>query len=130
MQFPAREAPCSCSAASAFRGDGRSVIGSGMTVPFHQRFRALAKERSPLCVGIDPSAEAVAGWGLTDDAAGLRTFCERLVDTCAPLVAAMKPQAAFFERQGPEAMAVLRDTVAAAKAHGTLVIIDAKPGDI
>ena len=32
-----------------------------MTLPFQQRFLALAKERSPLCVGIDPSAEALKG---------------------------------------------------------------------
>jgi len=101
-----------------------------MTFPFQRRFLALATERSPLCVGIDPSAEALKGWGLRDDVAGLRAFCERLVEACAPLVAAMKPQGAFFERHGPDGMAVLRQTVTAAKAHGTLVIIDAKPGDI
>lgn len=101
-----------------------------MTAPFEQRFLALAKQRSPLCVGIDPSAEALKGWGLPDDAAGLRSFCERLVEACAPLVAAVKPQVAFFERRGPAGMEVLRRTVEAAKSHGALVIIDAKSGDI
>jgi orotidine-5'-phosphate decarboxylase len=101
-----------------------------MSVPFQTRFMRLAAERSPLCVGIDPSADAVKGWGLADDAAGLRVFCERLVEACAPLVASIKPQVAFFERRGPEGMAVLRDTVAQAHGHGTLAIIDAKCGDI
>lgn len=101
-----------------------------MSVPFQTRFMRLAAERSPLCVGIDPSADAVQGWGLADDAAGLRVFCERLVEACAPLVASIKPQVAFFERHGPEGMAVLRDTVAQAHGHGTLAIIDAKCGDI
>ena len=101
-----------------------------MPVPFQTRFTRLAAERSPLCVGIDPSADALTGWGLADDAGGLRTFCERIVEVCAPLVAAVKPQAAFFERHGPEGMAVLRDTVAQAHDHGTLAIIDAKCGDI
>lgn len=101
-----------------------------MTVPFQTRFIRLAAERSPLCVGIDPSADALKGWGLADDAPGLRAFCERLVEVCAPLVASIKPQVAFFERHGPEGMAVLRDTVAQAHAHGTLAIIDAKCGDI
>ena len=101
-----------------------------MTVPFQTRFTRLAAERSPLCVGIDPSADALKGWGLADDAAGLRAFCTRLVETCAPLVASIKPQAAFFERHGPEGMAVLRDTVAQAHGHGTLAIVDAKCGDI
>src|SRR5438552_5084061 len=101
-----------------------------MTLPFSQRFLALAKERSPLCVGIDPSAESLKGWGLPDDATGLRAFCERMVDSCAPLVAAIKPQAAFFERHGPTGMEVLRCTVEQAKSHGALVIIDVKRGDI
>ena len=101
-----------------------------MTLPFSQRFLALAKERSPLCVGVDPSAEALKEWGVPDDAAGLRDFCQRLVETCAPLVASVKPQSAFFERHGPAGLEVLRQTVEAATAHGALVIVDAKRGDI
>jgi orotidine-5'-phosphate decarboxylase len=101
-----------------------------MPIPFPQRFRALAAECSPLCVGIDPSAESLKAWGLADDAAGLRLFCDRLVAVAAPLVAVMKPQAAFFERHGPEGMAVLRDTVAAIRRYGALALIDAKRGDI
>ena len=101
-----------------------------MTLPFQQRFLALARDRSPLCVGIDPSAEALKDWGLPDDVAGLRSFCERLAETCAPLVASVKPQSAFFERHGPPGMEVLRRTVEAAKSHGALVIIDAKRGDM
>src|SRR5579864_445882 len=101
-----------------------------MTAPFQQRFLALARERSPLCVGIDPSAEALRGWGLADDPDGLAAFCERLVAACAPRVAVMKPQAAFFERHGPAGMAVLQRTVAAVHEHGALAIIDAKCGDI
>ena len=101
-----------------------------MTAPFQKRFVELAAGRSPLCVGIDPSAESLKGWGLVDDLLGLRAFCERLVEACAPLVAAIKPQSAFFERHGPAGMEVLRDTVAAAKSHGALVIIDVKRGDI
>lgn len=53
-----------------------------------------------------------------------------MVESCAPLVACVKPQAAFFERHGPAGMEVLRRTVDAAHSHGTLVIIDAKRGDI
>jgi orotidine-5'-phosphate decarboxylase len=101
-----------------------------MTAAFQDRFAALAAERSPLCVGIDPSAESLKGWRLKDDIQGLRAFCERMVETCAPLVAAIKPQSAFFERHGPEGVALLRDTVAAARSRGALVIIDVKRGDI
>jgi len=101
-----------------------------MTVPFQKRFIALAAERSQLCVGIDPSADSLNGWGLADDAEGLRAFCERMVEVCAPLVACVKPQSAFFERHGPAGMAVLRHTVETARSHGALVVIDAKRGDI
>lgn len=101
-----------------------------MIAPFQNRFVALARARSPLCVGIDPSRESLAEWGVADDASGLRIFCERLVDACAPLVAIVKPQVAFFERLGPAGLEVLRDTVERAKAHGALVILDAKRGDI
>jgi len=100
------------------------------TVPFQKRFVALAAERSPLCVGIDPAAESLKGWGLPDDVQGLRAFCERMVEACAPLVAVVKPQAAFFERHGPAGVEILRQTVEAARSHGALVIIDAKRGDI
>jgi orotidine-5'-phosphate decarboxylase len=101
-----------------------------MTLPFQKRFVALAAERSQLCVGIDPSADLLKGWGLADDAPGLRSFCERMVEVCAPLVAWIKPQAAFFERHGAAGMAVLRQTVEAAQSRGALVIIDVKRGDI
>jgi orotidine-5'-phosphate decarboxylase len=101
-----------------------------MRAPFQNRFVELAAERSPLCVGIDPSGESLNGWGLAEDVQGLRAFCERMVGACAPLAAAIKPQSAFFERFGPAGMEVLRDTVAAAQSHGALVIIDVKRGDI
>ena len=101
-----------------------------MTLPFQKRFAALAAERSALCVGIDPSAESLNGWGLADDLPGLRGFCERMVEACAPLTAIVKPQAAFFERHGPAGMEVLRQTVEGIKSHGALVIIDGKRGDI
>jgi orotidine-5'-phosphate decarboxylase len=101
-----------------------------MTLPFQKRFAALAAERSALCVGIDPSSESLNGWGLADDLPGLRGFCERMVEACAPLTAIVKPQAAFFERHGPAGMEVLRQTVEGIKSHGALVIIDGKRGDI
>lgn len=101
-----------------------------MTAPFQQRFVELAQARSPLCVGVDPSAEALAGWGLADDAASLAAFCERLVAVCAPLVATMKPQVAFFERHGPAGMQVLQRTITGIHDAGALAIVDAKCGDI
>jgi orotidine-5'-phosphate decarboxylase len=53
-----------------------------------------------------------------------------MVEVCAPLVAVLKPQAAFFERHGPDGMAVLCETVAAIHERGALALIDVKRGDI
>ena len=45
-------------------------------------------------------------------------------------VAAIKPQAAFFEQQGPAGMQILQNLGQAAVDAGLLVIMDAKRGDI
>ena len=42
----------------------------------------------------------------------------------------LKPQSAFFERHGSAGIAVLERTIAAARAAGALVLLDAKRGDI
>lgn len=101
-----------------------------MTVPFQTRFVELAVARSPLCVGVDPAPESLRQWGLGDDVDGLRAFCETTVDVCAPLVASLKPQVAFFERHGPAGLEVLARTVERIHAHGALAILDGKRGDI
>ncbi|WP_244666987.1 orotidine-5'-phosphate decarboxylase [Myceligenerans indicum] len=84
----------------------------------------------PLCVGIDPHATLLQAWGLEDSAAGVREFSLRVVDALGGQVAAFKPQAAFYERHGSAGVAALEDTLAAARAAGTLTIVDAKRGDI
>jgi orotidine-5'-phosphate decarboxylase len=86
--------------------------------------------RGPLCVGIDPHADLLEQWGLADDIAGLETFSRTVVEALADQVAVFKPQAAFFERFGSRGIAVLERTVADARAAGTLVLMDAKRGDI
>ncbi len=92
---------------------------------------ALAVERAgPLCAGIDPSPALLAEWGLPDDPSGLRSFCQACLEGFAGAVAALKPQVAFFERQGAAGMAELERFLAAAAEAGVLVIADAKRGDI
>ncbi|WP_255461510.1 orotidine-5'-phosphate decarboxylase [Isoptericola sp. BMS4] len=99
-------------------------------VPFGARLAAAMDDAGPLCVGIDPHASLLAAWGLADDVAGVRELSLRVVDALAGRVAALKPQAAFFERHGAAGVAVLEEVVAAARAAGTLTIVDAKRGDI
>lgn len=98
--------------------------------PFGARLAAAIAERGRVCVGIDPHPGLLAAWGLGDDAAGVREFGLRTVDALGGRVAALKPQVAFFERHGAAGMAALEDVLAAGKAVGTLMIVDAKRGDI
>jgi orotidine-5'-phosphate decarboxylase len=98
--------------------------------PFGARLRHAMDTRGPLCVGIDPHASLLTGWGLTDDVAGLERFSRTVVEALADRVAVLKPQSAFFERFGSRGVAVLERTVQEARAAGALVVTDAKRGDI
>jgi len=101
-----------------------------VSATFGARLAAAMDDHGPLCVGIDPHPGLLAEWGLPDDASGLRDFGLRVVDAVGGRVAAVKPQAAFFERHGSRGVAALEDVVAASRAAGTLVVMDAKRGDI
>jgi orotidine-5'-phosphate decarboxylase len=91
--------------------------------------RAVAKT-GPLCAGIDPSAELLAQWDLSDDAEGLHTFGMRCIEAFSGVVPIVKPQVAFFERFGSRGIAALESILAAARAADLMVIGDAKRGDI
>jgi orotidine-5'-phosphate decarboxylase len=101
-----------------------------MNAPFGQRLADAVAARGPLCVGIDPHPPLLATWGLTDDADGLARFTDTVVDALAGSVAVLKPQMAFYERHGSRGLAVLEEAVPRARAAGTLVLLDAKRGDI
>ena len=106
---------------------------------FADRLASAVRARgNPVLVGLDPRAESLPdgllpkggdlGTGEMADAYGL--FCRGVIDVVAPLVAAVKPQAAFFEQLGPLGMNVLADVVAHARQKGLLVILDGKRNDI
>lgn len=97
---------------------------------FGARLTALTAARGALCVGIDPHPGLLASWGLEDDLRGLETFSLRVVEALAGRVAALKPQAAFFERHGSRGVGVLEKVIAEARDGGAQVIVDAKRGDI
>ena len=98
--------------------------------PFGRRIAGAMADRGPLCVGIDPHPSLLRAWGLGDDADGLREFSLRVLEAVGPLVAAVKPQAAFFERRGSAGVAVLEELLARARSLDVLTIVDAKRGDI
>ncbi|NOK33913.1 orotidine-5'-phosphate decarboxylase [Corallococcus exercitus] len=97
---------------------------------FAERFQKLADERSPFCLGLDPSRDVLARWNLPDTVQGLSDFCERLADAAGETLAVVKPQSAFFERHGPEGLVVLQRVLKRFRAAGTLTLLDVKRGDI
>jgi orotidine-5'-phosphate decarboxylase len=97
---------------------------------FAETFLALAAERSPLCVGVDPSVELLRQWELSVDASGVGIFCQRVMEAIDGQLAVIKPQSAFFERFGPAGMTELVRLVRTAREQGVLTIIDCKRGDM
>jgi len=99
---------------------------------------AVADRKTPVLVGLDPQEQLlpeglipqgahVPGVG---QAAAYLGFCKGVVDVVASLVAAVKPQAAFFEQLGPAGANCLAEVIHYAQSKGLLVILDAKRGDI
>ncbi len=83
-----------------------------------------------LCVGIDPTPQLLAAWGLENSGEGLLRFGRTMVEAAAGQVAVVKPQVAFFERLGVEGYRALSGVIAEARERGLLVIADGKRGDI
>ncbi len=96
---------------------------------------AVAYKKTPVVVGLDPREEGLppgflAGKGPHALARAYLAFCRGVIDVVAPLVPAVKPQAAFFEQLGPPGCAALADTIRYAADQGLLVILDGKRNDI
>ncbi|WP_024805478.1 orotidine-5'-phosphate decarboxylase [Nocardia sp. BMG51109] len=98
--------------------------------PFGARLRQAMRQHGPVCLGIDPHPQLLRAWGLAADIDGLKRFADTCVDAFAGRVALVKPQVAFFEPYGSGGFMVLEDTIAALRESGTLVLADAKRGDI
>ncbi len=93
---------------------------------------ARGKE-SVLVAGLDPiPARLPAEIRNADlpEAESVRRFCMDILEAVEPEVAAVKLQAAYFERLGPEGMRVYADIIAASGAMGLPTIADVKRGDI
>ncbi|HKH10889.1 MAG TPA: orotidine-5'-phosphate decarboxylase [Rubrobacter sp.] len=89
------------------------------------------RKGSPLVVGLDPVPARFPGHlrGLPEPRAALE-FCLGILEAVEVHAAAVKPQAAFFERLGPEGMEVYAALISAARDLGLPVIADVKRGDI
>ncbi|MGI3781164.1 MAG: orotidine-5'-phosphate decarboxylase [Janthinobacterium lividum] len=105
-------------------------MSPGTREPYGVRLARAARERGPLCVGIDPHPGLLRAWGLEADVAGLERCARGMVDALAGTVAVLKPQSAFFEAYGSAGVAVLERTLADISAAGALSLLDVKRGDI
>jgi orotidine-5'-phosphate decarboxylase len=97
---------------------------------FGTRLANTVAQRGPLCVGIDPHPALLHDWGLADDANGLRTFTEIVIEALADRVAVLKPQSAFYERHGSRGIAILESNIRQIRSAGALALLDVKRGDI
>jgi orotidine-5'-phosphate decarboxylase len=96
---------------------------------FLEKLRSAAqRNRSLLCVGLDPDA-ALAPAGLADDPDWVVRFNRGVIDATADLVCAYKPNVAFYEAMGERGWDALQRTIQAVPT-GIPVIADAKRGDI
>ena len=108
-----------------------------MSAHFADRLTAATRSRgTPAVVGIDPVLERLPsklqpGENTAVAAAGaVETFCKGVIQAVAALVPAVKVNSAFFEVFHAAGVAAYYRVVAAAHAHGLLVIGDVKRGDI
>ena len=126
----------------ALHGFNQPVSGEfGLASYIERLHQAQIDRKTPALVGIDPRfdmlpqsvVEAARSRGLDEfgtRAAAFEDFGKRLIDVVAPLVPAVKPQAAFFEELGPDGVVALRNVISHARKQGLIVICDAKRGDI
>jgi orotidine-5'-phosphate decarboxylase len=97
--------------------------------------QAVYAKGNPVVVGLDPRADSlppglIDGEGPSAVARGYAQFCREVLDVVAPLVPAVKPQAAFFEQCGPAGMAALQEVIDDAISRNLVVILDGKRNDI
>ena len=97
---------------------------------FGVRLVEAMRKRGQLCVGIDPHPHLLSAWGLPDDPTGLEKFNQIVIDALADRVAIFKPQSAFFERFGSRGGQILESTIRQLREAGSMVLLDAKRGDI
>jgi orotidine-5'-phosphate decarboxylase len=99
---------------------------------------AVQRKGNAVLVGLDPRLDFIPAALKTNTdtngegnvAAVFERFCREVIDVVAPLVPAVKPQAAFFEQYGATGMLALSNVIRYARQKGLLVIFDGKRNDI
>ena len=93
-----------------------------MSAFIEQLDAAAARNRSLLCIGLDPSRASMP----IDDVA---EFNRAIISATSDLVCAYKPQWAFYEAEGIPGIEALQATIEAVP-DGVPVVLDAKRGDL
>ena len=92
---------------------------------------SFRRKNSVLVAGIDPVPSRFPEvLRALPEAEATRHFCTGILEAVEPYAAAIKLQAAFFERLGPAGMGVYGDLIHAATDLAVPVIADVKRGDI
>ncbi|MFA1531180.1 orotidine-5'-phosphate decarboxylase [Corynebacterium belfantii] len=99
-------------------------------VTFGDRLVEAGRRLGRLCVGIDPHFSLLKQWGCDDGIVGLQRFTEICVEAFSGNVALVKPQVAFYEAWGAAGYQILESAISELRQSGTLVLSDAKRGDI
>jgi orotidine-5'-phosphate decarboxylase len=89
---------------------------------------ACATHSSHVCVGLDPDINTLPD-GFNRDAEDVLRFCTAIIEATVDVVAAYKPNAAFFEVLGAPGWEVLQAVIAAVP-RDIPVILDAKRSDV
>ncbi len=93
----------------------------------------IQEKDSCICVGLDPVLENFpdefrhSGLSVEEQLVG---FAKGVIESTAPVAAAMKPQIAFFEQYGLPGLRALKEICAMIREAGLFLIMDAKRGDI
>lgn len=97
---------------------------------YAQRVEKAFADYGQFCVGIDPHPQLLEAWGLPDNASGLESFCNGILDALEGHCGIYKPQSALFERHGSAGIAVLERVLGRIREAKALSILDVKRGDI
>ncbi|MEN6480412.1 MAG: orotidine-5'-phosphate decarboxylase, partial [Anaerolineales bacterium] len=94
-----------------------------MSMFYTKLIAAVERNRSLLCIGLDPDARA------GNNAVEARDFCIQIIQQTSDLVCCYNPNSAFFEQYGAEGWTALQQVIAAVP-EDIPVLLDAKRGDI
>src|SRR5258708_3902014 len=108
----------------------RADMRSCGTMNFADRLAESCRNKDSIAMlGIDPQLDTATSRGVPPGYT-LTRFCCEIVEACAPSIAAIKPQLAFFEARGIDGMRAFCEVRKTARRLGLITIADAKRGDI